>query len=64
MVTSFAVEVITEPLLVSRLQGVLDMSLFDAVVIGLIICGGVILGQGAKDLCGSTKGIYERHQGR
>ena len=27
-------------------------------------CGGVILGQGAKVLSGSTQGIYPRHQGR
>ena len=31
------------------------------VVVGLITCGGVICGQGAKVLSGSTQGIYPRH---
>ena len=58
-----AVEVIRELLLAQGLLGVFDMSLCSEVVVGLINCGGVILGQGAKVLSGSTQGIYPRHQG-
>ena len=31
-------------------------------VVGIITCGGVVLGQGAKVLSGSTQGIYPRHK--
>ena len=58
------VEVIREPLLAKGLLGVFDISLCNEVVVGLITCGGVILGQGAMVLSGSTQGIYPRHHGR
>ena len=57
------VEVIREPLLARGLLGVLDTSLCDEVVVGLITCGRLVVGQGAKVLSGSTQGIYPRHQG-
>ena len=34
------------------------------VVVGLITCGRLVLGQGAKVLSGSTQGIYPRHHGK
>ena len=40
------VEVFREPLLGQRLLGVLDMSLRDEVVVGLITCGGFFLAKG------------------
>ena len=40
------VEVFREPLLAQRLLGVLDISLRDEVVVGLIPCGEVLFGQG------------------
>ena len=42
------VEIIREPLLGRGLLGVFDKSLCDEVVVGLITCGGVLFGQGAK----------------
>ena len=39
----------------------ISTSLHNGVVVGLTTCGGVVLGQGAKVLSGSTKGIYPRH---
>ena len=44
------VEVIRELLLSKGLLGVFDISLRDEVVVGLITCGGVVLGQGARVL--------------
>ena len=55
------VEVVREPLLAKGLLGVFDISVRNEVVVGLITCGGVVLGQGAKVLSGSTQGIYPRH---
>ena len=40
------VEVFREPLLGQGLLGVLDIILRDEVVVGLVTCGGVLLGQG------------------
>ena len=57
------VEVIKELLLAWGLLGVFDISLCDEVVVGLTTCGGVILGQGARVLNGSTQGIYPRQKG-
>ena len=48
-------------MLAQGLLGVLDISLRDEVVVGLITCGRLVLGQGAKVLSGSTQGIYPRH---
>ena len=49
------VEVFREPLLGQGLLGVLDTSLCDEVVVGLITCGGVLFGQVALLLSGSAK---------
>ena len=49
------VEVFREPLLAQGLVGVLDISLCDEVVVGLITSGRFVLGQGAKVLSGSTQ---------
>ena len=57
------VEVIKDLLLAKGLLGVFDISLCNEVVVGLITCGGVVLGQGAKVLSGSTQGIYPRYHG-
>ena len=57
------VEVIREPLVAQGLVDVFDMSLCDEVVVWLITCGRLVLGQGAKVLSGSTQGIYPRHHG-
>ena len=51
------VEVIREPLLARGLLGVFDTSLCYEVVVGLITCGRLVLGQGAMVLSGSTQGI-------
>ena len=51
------VEVIREPLLARGLLGVFDIRMCKEVVIGLITCGRLALGQGAKVLSGSTQGI-------
>ena len=56
-------EVIREPLLARGLLGEFDISLCDEVVVGLITCGRLVLGQGGKVLSGSTQGIYPRHHG-
>ena len=56
------VEVIREPLLARGLLGVFDISLCNEVVVGLIPCGRLVLGQGAKVLSGSTQGICTRHK--
>ena len=50
------VEVFREPLLAQGLLGVLDTSLCNEVVVGLITCGGVFLGQGAK-LSAEVRGL-------
>ena len=42
------VEVIREPLLAQGLLGVLDISLCDEVVVGLITCGRLVLGHGCQ----------------
>ena len=55
------VEVIREPLLAQGFLGVVDVSLREELVVGLTTCGGLVLGQGAKVLSGSTQGIYPRH---
>ena len=57
------VEVIREPLLASGLLGVFDLSLCDEVVVGLITCGRLVLGQGAKVLSGSAQRICPPHRG-
>ena len=57
------VEVFKEPLLGQGLLGVLDKSLRDEVVVGLVTCGRVVLGQGAKVLSGSAQGIFPPHRG-
>ena len=57
------VEVIREPLLAQGLLGVFDISLCDEMVVGLITCGRLVLGQGANVLSGCTQGIYPRHHG-
>ena len=44
------VEVIRELLLAKGLLGVFDISLRNEVVVGLITCGGVVIGQGATVL--------------
>ena len=49
-------EVIRDLLLVYGLLGVFDISLCNEVVVGLITCGGVVFGQGAKLLSGSYAG--------
>ena len=56
------VEVIRVPLLGHGLLGELDMSLCDEVVVGLITCGRLVLGQGAKVLSGSAQGICPPHR--
>ena len=59
------VEVFREPLLAQGLLGVLDTSLCnDVVLVGLITCGRLVLGQSAKVLSGSTQGICPPHSGR
>ena len=40
-----------------------DTRLCDEVVVGLITCGGVLFGQGAKLLSVSARAGYPRHQG-
>ena len=56
------VEVIRVPLLARGLLGVFDISLCDEVVVGLITCGRLFLGQSAKVLSGSTQGICPPHR--
>ena len=58
------VEVFREPLLAEGLLGVLDISLRDEVVVGLITCGGVLLDQGAQLLSGSARACYPRQGSR
>ena len=57
------VEVIKVPLLARGLLGVLDVSLCDEVVVGLITCGRLVLGQSAKVLSGSAQGICPPNRG-
>ena len=57
------VEVIRGPLLAGGLLGVFDKSLRDEVVVGLITCGRLVLGQGAKVLSGSAQGICPPQRG-
>ena len=53
------VEVIWGPLLARGLLGVFDMSVRDEVVVGLINCGRLVLGQSAKVLFSeSAQGIH------
>ena len=64
MVTSSSsVEVIREPLLAQGLLGVVDKSLCDVLVVELITCGRLVLGQDAKVLSGSLQGICPPHRG-
>ena len=56
------VEVFREPLLGHGLLGELDISLCNEVVVGLITCGGLLLGQGAKLLSGSARACYPRRE--
>ena len=58
------VEVIGGPLLAGGFLGVVDISLRDEVVVGLITCGGLVLGQGAKVLSGVAQNICPPHPGR
>ena len=53
-----------EPLLGHGLLGELDISLCNDVVVGLITCGRLVLGQGAKVLSGSARGYCPQHQRR
>ena len=62
MVTFIVVEVIKEPLLAQGHLGVFDINLCNEVVLGLITCGRLVLGQGAKVLSGSTQGICPPHR--
>ena len=57
------VEVIRVPLLARGLLGVFDISLCDEVVVGLITCRRLVLGQGTKVLSGSAQGICPPHRG-
>ena len=52
------VEVFREPLLAQGLLGVLDISLRDEVVVGLITCGRVLFGQGAQLLSGVAQRVF------
>ena len=38
-----------------------EISLRDEAVVGLLICGGVLFGQGAKLHSGSARACYPRH---
>ena len=58
------VEVIGGSLLDGGFLGVFDMSLHDEVVVGLMTCGSLVLGQRDKVLSGSTQGIRPPHLGR
>ena len=58
------VEVFREPLLGHGHLGELDTSLCNDVVVGLITCGRLVLGQGAKVPSGSARGCCPRHQRR
>ena len=58
------VEVIGGPLLHQGFLGVVDISLRDVVLVGLITCGRLVLGQSAKVLSGSAQGICPPHPGR
>ena len=58
---AIVVEVFRKPLLAEGLLGVFDIRLCNEVVVGLITCGGVLLGQGAKLLSGSARACYPRH---
>ena len=51
------VEVIGGPLLAGGFLGVVDISLRDVVLVGLITCGRLVLGQGAKVLSGVAQGF-------
>ena len=55
------VEVLREPLLGHGRLGVFEIGLRDEVVVGLITCGRLVLGQGAKVLSGSARACYPRH---
>ena len=55
------VEVFGEPLLGQGLLGVLDIRLYDEVVVGLITCGVVFFVQGTQLLSGSARACYPRH---
>ena len=57
------VEVIKGPLPAQGFLGVVDINLRDEVVVGLITCGRLVLGQGAKVLSGSALGICPPHRG-
>ena len=56
-------EVYREPLLGQGLLGVLDINLRDEVVVGLMTCGGVLLGEKAQFLNVSARAYYPRQQG-
>ena len=56
------VEVFREPLLGQGLLGVIDISLRDEVVVGLIICGGVVSVRVTQLLSGSARGFSPRHK--
>ena len=58
------VEVIGGPLLARGLLGVFDISLRELVLVGIITCGRLVLGQGAKVLSGVAQGICPPHPGR
>ena len=58
------VEVIEGPLLAGGFLGVVGMSLRDVVLLGLITCGRLVLGQGAKVLSGVAQGLQRPHPGR
>ena len=58
------VEVIGGPLLASGFLGVVDISLRDVVLDGLLTCGRLVPGQDAKVLSGVAQGICPPHPGR
>ena len=57
------VEVIRVPLLARGLLGVFDISLCEEVVVGLMTCGRLVLGQRAEVISKSTQCIYPRPHG-
>ena len=58
------VGVIGRPLLAGGFLGVVDTSFRVLVLVGLITCGRLVLGQGTKVLSGVAQGICPPHRGR
>ena len=59
----FSVGVIRVPVVARGLLGVFDASLRDVVLLGFIICEGVVFVRGTQLLNGSARIINPRHQG-